>query len=261
MGRHSRIVSCTGFYHVYNRGIDQKLIFKTSQQKYFFMRCIRDALTRYKVLILSYCIMDNHMHILLSGELHDISNFMQFIESRYGTTFNYCNNRSGHVFQNTFKSKPIMNESYLWGLMRYIHLNPVKAGLCKDAKHYRFSSMFDYMNNNRQKSLLSNHAISSIQNNYPNIQNFLRFHEKDDRRLYDDIQEDMEMQESYLNQLALVYMNTHYHIDRWEDVKKEPLYRGQIIYVLYHQFHLSIPRIVELLGISRYLVKQAVANR
>lgn len=141
MPRMARNILGTSFFHIIVQGINKNYIFNTECEK-----------NKYKnecnVQLLSYCIMDNHAHVLLYVEkIENMSKFMHFVNASYSYYYNKVNNRVGYVFRDRYKSEPIYNEQYLLNCINYIHMNPVKAGIVKEAEKYLYSSCKQYMNN------------------------------------------------------------------------------------------------------------------
>jgi putative transposase len=95
-------------------------------------------------MILGYCLMDNHVHLLIQEGVKSISNFMHRLGASYAYFFNWKYERAGHVFQNRFKSENVEDENYLKIVIRYIHQNPVKARMVNRADTYRWSSCQNY---------------------------------------------------------------------------------------------------------------------
>jgi len=91
-------------------------------------------------MILGYCLMSNHVHLLIQENSTPISKIMKKIGTSYAYWYNRKYERSGHVFQDRFKSENIEDESYLLTVIRYIHQNPVKAGITSKAEDYTWSS-------------------------------------------------------------------------------------------------------------------------
>ena len=146
MSRTRRMESATGIYHVIIRGINHEKIFNQSREKIYFKKIILKYLEKYNIDIYSYCIMSNHAHFLIRAELKVLSVFMACILAEYATYYNFKHYRNGHVFQNRFLSECINDEQYFWSCMRYIHLNPVKAGMVKGIAKYKYSSIGEYIN-------------------------------------------------------------------------------------------------------------------
>ena len=145
MPRHKRIASETGFYHWINRGINQKKIFHKAGDFRCWLKLVEEHRSDYGVRLHHFCLMSNHIHLLLScGEIRDLSRFSCMIQRRYA--YYYCKTYQWHgqVFQRMFKSLPIENDSYLLECGRYIERNPVRAHLAKRPEDYLFSSFRHY---------------------------------------------------------------------------------------------------------------------
>jgi REP element-mobilizing transposase RayT len=89
---------------------------------------------------LAYCLMDNHVHLLVETPAANLGLGMQRLHGKYGRDFNDRHGRSGHVFQGRFGSKRMIDDEQLWTTARYIARNPVEAGLCRDALEWEWSS-------------------------------------------------------------------------------------------------------------------------
>lgn len=93
--------------------------------------------------------MGNHIHLLIKEEKEPTEKIFKRICSRYVYWYNVKYQRVGHLFQDRFKSEPVENDSYFLTVIRYIHQNPVKAGLCKNIKDYKYSSYAEYISNSQ----------------------------------------------------------------------------------------------------------------
>lgn len=144
MPRNSRRKSASDFYHIIIRGINREQIFGSNRHKEKMFQFLQEKEVP-TVEIFAYCIMSNHMHLLLRGPLKDISEYMKGIQTSYALYYNRKLERNGHVFQNRFKSFPVESEEYLWQCFYYIHLNPVKAKITEDMKRYQYSSAQEYL--------------------------------------------------------------------------------------------------------------------
>ena len=137
--------SFTDFYHVIVKGINKEKIYNQQREKIYFKKIILKYLKKYDVEIYAYCIMSNHAHLIIKAELQVLSLFMAVVLAEYANYYNYKHYRNGHVFQNRFISECIETDAYYWNCMRYIHLNPVKAGMVRRPERYKYSSMAEYM--------------------------------------------------------------------------------------------------------------------
>lgn len=150
------------FYHVYNRGIDRKPIFKGKENYEFFLSRIEKYLT--PVLeVYSYSLMQNHFHLMVRvndlnrfTELSDnsepditkiVSHSFQKMFQSYAIAFNKKHERVGTLFQTPFKRSLVDSEEYFTNLILYIHSNPQKHGYIKDFRTYKWSSYLSILNN------------------------------------------------------------------------------------------------------------------
>jgi len=126
-------------------GINKQAIFEEEEDYARFA----ETLTKYKEIsgykLFAYCLMGNHLHLLLKVEKEDLDVIVKRIAGSYVYWFNLKYARSGHLFQDRFKSEAVEGDSYFMTALRYIHHNPVKAGLCKKLEAYKFSSYKDYL--------------------------------------------------------------------------------------------------------------------
>jgi REP element-mobilizing transposase RayT len=140
MPRQARQISKTGVYHVLVRGINRADLFHDDEDRRRYLETLARIAGDASTKVLGYCLMDNHVHLLLAEDLISISNVMHRLGASYAYYYNRRYERTGHVFQNRFKSENVEDESYLQAVIRYIHQNPVKAGLARSADEYRWSS-------------------------------------------------------------------------------------------------------------------------
>ena len=145
MPRLPRQKSDSGIYHIMLRGINQQGIFEDDEDYFKFVETLENykAVSGYKVF--AYCLMSNHIHILIKVEKEDLDLIMKRIAGSYVYWYNWKYYRKGHLFQDRFKSEPIEDDSYFLTVLRYIHQNPIKADIVKSIDDYRFSSYNDYI--------------------------------------------------------------------------------------------------------------------
>ena len=147
MPRQARRKSESGIYHIILRGINQQQIFADEEDSLWFL----ETLSKYKEQcgyeIYAYCLMSNHVHILLKEGKENLTLVLKRIAGSYVYWYNWKYHRSGHLFQDRFKSEPVEDDAYFLTVIRYIHQNPVKAGICRNVDGYKFSSYNEYINN------------------------------------------------------------------------------------------------------------------
>ena len=145
MPRQARRKSESGVYHIMLRGINKQVIFEDEEDNFKFLETLKKykAISGYKIF--AYCLMSNHVHLLLKVEKEDIDLIIKRVASSYVYWYNWKYKRNGHLFQDRFKSEPVENDSYFLTVVRYIHQNPLKAGVCKSIDGYNFSSYNEYV--------------------------------------------------------------------------------------------------------------------
>jgi len=145
MPRQEREKSSSGIYHVMLRGINRQDLFEDNADRQRFI----DTLGHYKTIsgfsLYGYCLMSNHVHLLVKEADESISAGIKRISSSFVYWYNQKYSRCGHLFQERYKSEPVESEDYFLTVLRYIHQNPVKAGIVKDLFEYKWSSYQEYM--------------------------------------------------------------------------------------------------------------------
>lgn len=146
MPRKKRIQSSTGIYHIVMRGINRQIIFEDDEDYRLFLEILAEQGEISLLEIYSYCLMSNHIHLLLKQGQEDLSTVFKRIGAKYVYWYNRKYNRQGHLFQDRFKSEVVQDDPYFLAVLRYIHQNPIKAGITKDLCDYPWSSYPEYIN-------------------------------------------------------------------------------------------------------------------
>lgn len=161
MARPLRIEFPDAFYHVTSRGNERKTVFRSQKDRERFLSYLESAHYRYGAILHVYCLMDNHYHLLVETPRGNLSQILHHINGAYTTYFNIKHGRSGHLFQGRFKAILVEKDSYGEELSKYIHLNPVRAGLVKNTSEYRWSSYRYYIGMEREPEWLTTTFILS----------------------------------------------------------------------------------------------------
>lgn len=140
MARPLRVELTGGVYHVIARGNERKAIFRDDQDRETYLERLTECRSRLRFRILAYCLMDNHVHLALQRGPVSLSRIMLMLQSFYVQRFNARHTRVGHLFQGRYKAFLVQEERYLLALVRYIHLNPVTAGVVSRPEAFRWSS-------------------------------------------------------------------------------------------------------------------------
>ena len=134
MPRQARIDAPGALHHIIIRGIERKAIFKDTADRANFLKRLALIISETKTLCFAWVLMDNHVHMLLKTGLAPIATVMRRLLTGYAVSFNRRYRRHGQLFQNRYKSFLCEEELYLMELVRYIHLNPLRAKMVKDLK-------------------------------------------------------------------------------------------------------------------------------
>lgn len=142
-----RQTSTTGFYHVILIGNNHQRIFEDHEDYRKFLYVLSDCQDICEFTLLAYCLMSNHIHLLIKPGIKGLDKVFMHFSARFVRWYNAKYQRTGHLFQGRYSSKPVNNIPYLLTVMRYIHQNPVRAGICKEPQQYKYSSYQNYFNN------------------------------------------------------------------------------------------------------------------
>lgn len=145
MPRAARVKGEFQTYHIVQRGNERKKIFLSDYDKIRFLDTLSKMKEKYNFNMEAFCLMDNHVHLLINDNGNDISKIVKSINISYAYYFNHAYKRIGHLFQDRFKSEVVGDDNYLLTVNSYIHNNPVKAGLVKYPYQYRWSSFNHYL--------------------------------------------------------------------------------------------------------------------
>ncbi|SES91588.1 REP element-mobilizing transposase RayT [Oceanobacillus limi] len=145
MPRKPRRKSRNGMYHIMLRGINRQTIFEDEEDKGRLLETLIKYKTISRYSIYSYCFMDNHIHLLMRENGESLSKVIQRISASYVFWYNEKYERTGHLFQERYKSENVETTDYFLTVLRYIHQNPVKAGLVRNAFECKWTSLGEYI--------------------------------------------------------------------------------------------------------------------
>ena len=246
MSRIARKDLNASFFHVMSQGINrEKIFYKESYQKKY-LNLAKENEKSYNVEIVAYCVMSNHVHMLIyTEEINELSEFMRKINTSYARYFNWSEERVGYVFRDRFKSEPILDEKYLWQCIKYIHKNPVRAKMVSKCEDYEFSSYNDYK---KQIGVAKNKILKTIygsENYFYNIEkaeDFLGFIEDESNK--------NEIMEEYIRDF--ISRNNIMLSDLFED---EKIFKG-LINVLLNNANMTKKDVQNRLNISSWKLGQ-----
>lgn len=147
MPRTARVKCSEALYHISERGNERRAIFNDDTDRIRFLDIVRRNQTKYGFGIYAYCLMTNHLHLLVASHGADISQVMKSINISYVIYFNRKYQRCGHLFQDRFRSELVDSNEYIMEVSRYIHLNPLRAGMVSNETihEYPWSSYPHYV--------------------------------------------------------------------------------------------------------------------
>lgn len=247
MPRQARKKSESGIYHVMLRGINQQQIFEEPEDFEKFLQILKDckAISGYKLF--AYCLMGNHIHLLIKPEEESLEQAFKRIGGRFVYWYNVKYQRIGHLFQDRFRSEPVETDEYFMTVLRYIHQNPIKAGLCKVIDAYTYSSYKEYF---IESDLIDTESAYQIISQ----EQFREFHEEIETKQCLDVDENIrirltdEQAKCVMKRVSGKGSVSEYQTLR-EDLKEKYVKK------LYEK-KLSIRQISRLTGVSKGLVEK-----
>jgi REP element-mobilizing transposase RayT len=140
MARKPRIEFPGALYHVIARGNQRRRTFFNPEDYENYLSRLWSYHEKFHFTLYAHCLMPNHIHLLIESAEVPLSKIMQAIQFSYTQSFNRRHKKVGHLFQGRYKAVLCQKDEYLLELVRYIHLNPVRAGIVKDPKNYNPNS-------------------------------------------------------------------------------------------------------------------------
>ena len=174
MPRLSRKFSYSKVYHIIVKGIDSQNLFYDNQDRKVFLKYLLENKKQYGYQIYAYCLMVNHVHLIIRVNDEFLSKAIQCLLVKYVSYFNKKYDRSGTLFQDRFKSKLVENQRYFLEVCKYVHRNPEKARICKTEK-YKWSSYLEYI---KKEKIIDKNVLLHYFND--NINEFINFTTRND---------------------------------------------------------------------------------
>ncbi|QPJ62783.1 MAG: transposase [Candidatus Nitronauta litoralis] len=159
MSRPLRLEIAGGWYHVMNRGLRRHATFKDPEDHTLFLNTLSQACRMFGIKIGAYCLMPNHYHLLVNTPNANLSRFMRHVNGVYTQRFNRKNGKDGPLFRGRYRALIIDADAYLLQVVRYIHMNPVKARLCLKPESYRWCSHKGYIKPKTAPDWLCNREV------------------------------------------------------------------------------------------------------
>ena len=145
MARRPRLFAPGVLYHVIVRGNQRQETFVSDGDYQAYLERLGRYRKKYGYVVHGYCLMPNHVHLLLESSEHPLAKFMQGLQQSYTQYFNLKHHKTGHLFEGRYKAIICQKDEYLLELIRYIHLNPVRAGMVRNVEEYRYCGHYVYI--------------------------------------------------------------------------------------------------------------------
>lgn len=256
MPRMSRRRSKSGIYHIIMRGINRQNIFEDDEDCIKFIQTLR----RYKKIceyeLYAYCLMGNHIHLLLMEGEEPLDKVMRRICSSFVLWYNHKYGRIGYLFQDRYKSEPVEDNAYFLTALRYIYQNPVKAGLAASAEKYPWSNYYEYMDEymDTNQTNDTDFVLGLFNENREKaIENFIEYINRENYDVCLEIAEKRQISDEE----AINIIKKLCKIDHVIDLQKlEINIRNEYLRNLIKSHTLSIRQIERLTGISRGIIQR-----
>lgn len=242
-------------YHIILRGIDKQDIFFDDKDRYKFLEIIKETKIKYDYEVYAYCLMNNHIHVVIYDKTNLLSKIMQSIEISYSIYFNKKYERIGHLFQNRFLSKKIENKEYFVSACRYIHQNPAKAKMEKTEK-YKWSSYREYLV--RKKIINPNMLLSILSSDRKQAkEEFIKIHNNNSNQEIYELME-YEMKENLTDEQLSQYICELLEINNTHEIlnfnnKK----RDEMLAKIKEQNKVKCSQLARVIGINRKIIERA----
>ncbi|MGI6427701.1 MAG: transposase [Natronincolaceae bacterium] len=253
MPRVARTRSATGIYHIIIRGINRQTIFKDEEDNIKLIQTLQKYKETCEYSLYAYCLMKNHLHLLLKEGKEPLETIMRKICSSYVLWYNKKYDRVGYLFQDRFRSEPVEDDKYFLTVIRYIFQNPLKAGIESKIQNYRWTNYSDYVGGNTKTD--NDFVLNFFHTDRRKaIDGFIEFinQENDDKCI--DIAEKRQIRDDDARRIIKKYCKVDHAMDiqKFEKSKKNSCLRD-----LKEKYDLSIRQIERLTGINRGTIQRA----
>lgn len=255
MPRKARNAITASYIHVITQGIKREFIFPKDKYKAEYLKLLNKIFEEYNNLyILSYCIMDNHAHLLIyTDNISKLSKAMSRVNTSYGIFYNKRRRRVGYVFRDRYYAQEIKDEQHLYNTVVYIHKNPVKAKMVTKMDDYLYSSYLNFKNNKVHKYCID---LLFHTKNYHDFFNYI--HKNFDSYDVIDIDENHASVEEINEFLENVYKK--YKVQK-EDIIKNNYLVIQVYKELKDEFNLTNKEITEILGLGKNRISNILRSQ
>jgi REP element-mobilizing transposase RayT len=234
------------------RGNNKEFIFANDNMKQMFLELMKSSAEEIAE-IAAYCIMSNHVHLVVKSGFEDLSKFSAKLNKMYAFRYNAAYNRSGHAFEDRFRSEPIDDDAYLTQVIRYIHNNPVNAGLSDLPRYYKWSSYNEYLNN--IPVYVDLNQMTFIFDVFGSKDSFEDYHRLYDDKIHLDTSEDQNnILDRRIQKIITDFFKSKGLEEQSQLLKNEERMK-EIIFLLQTEVFLSRRKISKILGTTESMVR------
>lgn len=255
MPRKARQKSHSGIYHVVIKGIDRQLMFESTSDYRKYIEILETYKEKCNFKIYAYCLMSNHVHLLIHVSPHSctLESVFRHINTHYAVWFNMKYDRTGALQQGRYYSEPVETSASLWNIIRYIHQNPLKAGLESSVgERYPWSSIHEIT---QSKCRLIDSDF--FQSNYGNVSHFLFDQNTPSNYECMDIHQ---LRKRLPDDVAREIIKHETNCTTVTDFQKLPLLSRNKNLLLLHQKGLSIRQLNRLTGVPKGVIDRIVTK-
>ncbi|WZL71875.1 transposase [Clostridiaceae bacterium 35-E11] len=252
MPRVSRIKSESGIYHIVMRGINRQMVFEDEEDSFKFIQTLQRYREICEYSLHAYCLMGNHVHLLLMEGKEPLETVMRRICGSYVLWYNKKYSRVGHLFQDRFKSEPVEDDEYFLTVLRYIFQNPIKSGIVAKIESYLWTNYTHYIEGSHWTD--TDFALDIFDTDRATaVRRFIDYVHKKNNDLCLELRENRKLNDGE----AIKLIKDICKVDHGQDLQKLEIHRRNFyIKELKEKHSLSIRQIERLTGISRGIIQR-----
>jgi len=257
MGRQARQKSSKGLYHCIIRGVDKQNIFNDNIDRKKFIKILKEVKNKHDFNLIAYCLMSNHVHIIIEDYNNILDKIMKSIEVSYSYYYNQKYERTGHFFENRYLSKNIEDDGYLLRAVRYVHQNPEKSGIGK-TENYRWSSYKEYIYST--EIINSNLVLQVLNDDLKKAKEmFSKYNLENKKPSYTGDYVEFEMVNRLTDNQAQIIIKNTINIDNINNIKKYNIHiRDEYLRKIKKIKGITDVQISRITGISKYIIEKLI---
>jgi REP element-mobilizing transposase RayT len=254
MPRTRRLKSETGIYHVVLRGINKQTIFEDEEDNEMFLLTLDQYKQKSGYKLLAYCLMGNHVHLLMKTEDETLGQCFKRIGASYVYWYNMKYYRVGHLFQDRYKSEAVETDDYFKAVIRYIHRNPLKAGMVKRLEDYTWSSYREYLGLNDTLYVDKDFVLKRFNEVQAQaIKDFQAFNEIEN----DDHCLDISKKKRMSDEMVIRIIKKKFFVNSAKDINQFDLEQKKVCVLYLLDKGMSVLQISRVKGICRYFIYES----